>query len=345
MINPMVHKMKLSEIARLINGTLKGVDCDISGISNLDSQTVGTVAYADNKKNLDILVKSSVSALIIPGNFECTEKPVILVDDPKLAFSKIIVYFSPYKPYPETIFPHVFIEGTVTLGKGVTILPFTSIMDEAEIGDHTVIYSQVFIGKRVKIGKNCVIKAGVKIDDETVIGDHCIIHHNTVIGGDGFGYIQKDGKNIKLPQIGNIVIENDVEIGACVTIDRAAMGSTVIGEGTKIDNLVQIAHNVKIGANSIIVAQVGIAGSTTLGRNCIISGQVGIVDHVKIGDGVVIMAQSGIEGGTIESKKVLLGSPARDFMEQKRIYASLPKLPELVKRVTQLEKEIHDKNN
>jgi UDP-3-O-[3-hydroxymyristoyl] glucosamine N-acyltransferase len=258
-----------------------------------------------------------------------------------MAFSKVLDLFNPYKPYKREIYPAVYIEKGAKIGSNVTVLPFTSIMDNVLIGDNTVIYSQVYIGKNVRIGKNCLIKAGVKIDDETVIGDNVIIHHNAVIGGDGFGYIQKDGKNIKIPQIGRIIIGNDVEIGACVTVDRATVGETVIGDGVKIDNLVQVAHNVKIGEGTVIASQSGISGSSTIGAHCMIAGQVGIADHVDIGNSVMVLAQSGIGSGkAIENNRVIFGSPARDAIEEKRILASISRLPDLIKSINQIKKRL-----
>ncbi len=334
--------MKLSEIAAVIGGELVGNEVEIIGVSGLDEQSENTIAYAENKRNLELLINSSVAAIIIKKDMATSGKPVIKADDPKFAISKVLELFSPYKPYKKEIYPNTYIEKSAKIGKNVTVLPFSNIMEGTEIGDNTIIYSQVFIGKNVKIGKNCIIKAGVKIDDETTIGDNVIIHHNSVVGGDGFGYVQKDGKNFKVPQIGRIIIEDDVEIGACVTIDRSTIGNTVIGKGVKVDNLVQIAHNVKIGENTFLAGQVGVAGSSTIGRNCFLGGQVGIADHVTIGDNVAILVQSGIESKrVIESNKVLFGSPARDLMAQKRIIFSLDRLPELVKTNRAIKKKLN----
>lgn len=333
--------MKLSEIANLFDGTLEGQDLEITGVSNLDIQKPNTIAYAENKKTLTRLTNTEVSALLLPMDLEYNEKPVIRVTNPKMAFIEVLKLFNPYTKYPQKIYPQTYIEESAQIEKNVTIMPFTTIMENSTIGEDTTLYAHVFIGRNVTIGKNCIIKSGVKIDDGTVIGDNVIIHHNSVIGGDGFGYVQDDqGKNHKIPQIGNIVIESDVEIGACVTIDRAAFHSTHIHQGVKIDNLVQIAHNVEIGENSIIVSQVGIAGSSSIGKNCVLAGQVGVADHVKIGNHVVIMAQSGIDKKKIEDNKVLFGSPARDFMFSKRIYASQEKLPALIKTVNLIKKKL-----
>jgi UDP-3-O-[3-hydroxymyristoyl] glucosamine N-acyltransferase len=213
-------------------------------------------------------------------------------------------------------------------------------MDNARIGENTVIYSQVYIGKNVTVGKNCIIKAGVKIDDETVIGDNTIIHHNSVIGGEGFGYIGKDGLNIKIPHIGRIVIGNDVEIGSCVTVDRAEISETIIGDGVKIDNLVQIAHNVKIGEGTLIASCVGISGSSVIGSHCILAGQVGVADHVMLGDNVILLAQSGVRPGRVESNSVLFGTPALDAMKAKRIHAAMERLPEIVKGFSKIKKKL-----
>jgi UDP-3-O-[3-hydroxymyristoyl] glucosamine N-acyltransferase len=333
--------MKLSEIAKIIKGSLSGDDIEIAGVSDLDNQRPGTIGFAQDMKNLEKLEFSETSALILPPGLSCRSKPFIIAENPKEAFAKVLELFSPYKPYRAGIYPAVYIEKGAAIGAGVTILPFTSVMDNASIGDNTVIYSQVFIGKNVRIGKNCLIKAGVKIDDEAVIGDNVIIHHNSVIGGDGFGYIQKDGRNIKLPQAGRIIIEDDVEIGCGVTIDRATISETVIGKGVKIDNLVQISHNVRIGEGTVIVSQTGIAGSSTIGSHCIIAGQTGIADHAVLQDNVVVLAQSGLAPGkTFEAGSVWLGSPAREANEEKRIHASMSRLPGLIKTVMQIKKKL-----
>ena len=332
--------MKLSEIAEKIQGKLCGENIDISGLSGLDNPVTGTIAFAENKKNLEALSSSNISAILIKRDMVCNEKPSIQCDDPKLCFGILLGIFSTLKPYPQKVFPEAFVAPSALIGNNVTILPFAVIMDGAKIGDNTVIYSNVFIGKEAVIGENCLIKSGVVIDDQCIIGNKVIIHPNSVIGGDGFGYIQRNGKNIKIPQIGKIRIEDDVEIGACVTIDRATIGETLISENVKIDNLVQIAHNVKIGSSAILVSQVGIAGSSSVGKNSILAGQVGVADHIEIGDNVTIMAQSGVEDRKIDSGSIIFGTPARNFMDMKRIYSAQARLPELLKRVKTLEDKV-----
>ncbi|MCX7882810.1 MAG: UDP-3-O-(3-hydroxymyristoyl)glucosamine N-acyltransferase [Brevinematales bacterium] len=331
--------MKLSEIARRLGLSMHGEDVEIEGVSGLDAPVAGTLGFIEHKRMVAEANASPIEAFIV-GEGVSLNKPFLVSPHPKYSFSQVVAWFSPYTPYERGISPQAYVHPSAKLGAGVTVMPFACIMEDAEIGENTVIYPHVFIGKGVKVGRECVIKAGVKIDDLTIIGERVIIHHNTVVGGDGFGYVVHEGRNVKIPQIGRIRIGNDVEIGACVTIDRAALGETVIEDDVKIDNLVQIAHNVHIGAHSIIVAQVGIAGSTSLGEGCILAGQVGVADHVTIGDRVVVMAQSGIEDKEVPSGKVLFGTPARDFMEQKRILAAQLRLPDLVKRVGEIEKRL-----
>ncbi|MGC8765283.1 MAG: UDP-3-O-(3-hydroxymyristoyl)glucosamine N-acyltransferase [Brevinematia bacterium] len=336
--------MKLSELAVLLGGRLCGNDIEVSGISDLEIQLAGTIAYVENKKYLKFFENSIVSALLLPAELTAEKKPYLSVEKPKEAFARLLDIFNKYKELrpllKESEFKDVLIEDEVSFGSGVYIYPFTTILMGSVIGENTIIYSNCFIGRDVKIGKNCLIKSGVKIDCNVEIGDNVIIHHNAVIGGDGFGYYQENGKSYKIPQIGKIRIGNDVEIGAGVTIDRATIGETVIGNGVKIDNLVHIAHNVKIGDNSVIVAQVGIAGSTKIGKSCILAGQVGVADHVEMGDNVIVLAQSGIESGQkINSGEILFGTPAKPAMQEKRIEAALLRLPDLLKRVSELEKK------
>ncbi len=337
--------MKLSEIAKILDGKLMGEDTEINGVSDLNYQKTNTIAYVESEKFLSQMEDSNVSALLLPEGLTSSKKTYISVKKPKEAFAKLLDIFNKYKNIKPILKPSsfdgVYFENEVKIGKDVFIFPFTTVLSGTTIGENTVIYSNCFIGRDVKIGKNCIIKSGVKIDSNIEIGDNVIIHHNAVIGGDGFGYYQENGVSYKIPQIGTIKIGNNVEIGAGVTIDRATIGETVIEDGVKIDNLVHIAHNVRIGANSIIVAQVGIAGSTIIGKNCIFAGQVGIADHVEIGDNVVILAQSGVESkAKISNGEVMFGTPARPVMEEKRIIASLGRLPEMLKRLNKIEKKL-----
>ena len=233
---------------------------------------------------------------------------------------------------------------TSKVGENVYVGAFTCVSEKVRIGDGTQIYPQVFIGKNVKIGKNCIIYSGVRIYDYCVIGDNCIVHSNTVIGSDGFGFQPtKDGYQ-KIPQLGNVVLENHVEIGSNCSIDRGTIGSTIIGKGTKIDNLIQIAHNVKIGQNNVIAAQAGIAGSTVIGDWNQIGGQAGIVGHIQIGNQVKIQAQSGVNNSTKDGE-ILYGSPAINASDYRRNYVHFRNFTEIVKRLNNLEKNSKDKTN
>jgi UDP-3-O-[3-hydroxymyristoyl] glucosamine N-acyltransferase len=233
---------------------------------------------------------------------------------------------------------------TSEVGENVYIGAFTCVSEKVIIGNETQIYPQVYIGKDVKIGKNCVIYSGVRIYDHCEIGDHCIIHSNTVIGSDGFGFQPtKDGYQ-KIPQLGNVVIEDNVEIGSNCSIDRGTIGSTIIGKGTKIDNLIQIAHNVKIGQNNVIAAQVGIAGSTIIGDWNQIGGQVGVVGHIKIGSQVKIQAQSGVNNN-VNDGEILYGSPAINASDYRRNFVHFRNFTEIVKRINKLELNSKDNPN
>jgi UDP-3-O-[3-hydroxymyristoyl] glucosamine N-acyltransferase len=230
------------------------------------------------------------------------------------------------------------------LGEDVYIGAHTYISDKVKIGNSTQIYPQVYIGKNVKIGENCIIYSGARVYDFCVIGDNCIIHSNTVIGSDGFGFQPTENGYQKIPQLGNVVLENNVEIGSNCSIDRGTIGSTVIGEGTKIDNLIQIAHNVRIGKNNVIAAQAGIAGSTIIGDWNQIGGQTGIVGHIKIGNQVRIQAQSGVNSN-VEDKETLYGSPAISAGDYRRSYVHFRNLTEIVKRISELEKKSKESSN
>ncbi len=331
--------MKLSELAKILGGKLEGDDIEVGGVSNLDEQKPGTVAYVENAKRLPNFADSCVAALVMDPSVEYSGKPVIRVENIKLAFAKLLGAFDPFGKFPAKVYPNVFIDPSAKIGKNVTVMPFATILEDSQVGDGTVVFPNTYVGRGVKIGRDCTIKSGVAIMDGCEIGDRVVIHPNSVIGGDGFGYAQCDGKYHKIPQIGKVVIEDDVEIGACVTIDRATISETVVAKGVKIDNLVQIAHNCRVGEDTVLMSQVGIAGSTKVGKNCILAGQVGVTDHADIGDGVIIMAKTGVDAKHIESGKVLFGIPARDAMFAKRIMAAEERLPELLKTVRAMNKE------
>ncbi len=228
-----------------------------------------------------------------------------------------------------------------TLGKGVSVGTFSILDEGSKIGDNTVLHPQVFVGKNVEIGKDCILYPGVKIYDRCKIGDHCVLHANVVIGSDGFGFAaQPDGRYSKIPQIGNVVLEDDVEIGANTTIDRATLGSTIIRKGVKLDNLVMVAHNVEIGENTVVAAQAGFAGSTKIGQQCRIGGQTGFVGHIDVAEGTQVQAQSGVAASVKKPGTAIYGSPALQYNNYLRSYAIFKKLPDLYKKIIALEKKL-----
>lgn len=331
----------LREIAEFIKGKLQGdPDTLIFGVSGIKEAKEGEITFLANPKYITYLDKTHASAVIVPYDIESINKPVICVENPSLAFAKVISLFvSSTGKHPQGIHPTAVVGKNVKLGKDVCIGAYVVIEDEAEIGDRTVIYPCCYIGYQTKIGKDTLIYSNVSIRERITIGDRVIIHSGTVIGSDGFGFATVEGVHHKIPQIGTVEIGDDVEIGANVTIDRARFDKTVIGKGTKIDNLVHIAHNVIIGENCIIVAQVGISGSTTIGKNVTLAGQVGIVGHISIGDNSIVMAQSGVTK-SFPQNSILWGSPAKSADLAKRINACVQNLPRLYKKVSELEKRL-----
>ncbi len=332
--------MKLSEIAQLFNGRVEGnPDIEISGVKGIEDAKEGDITYLVSTKNRDKLNNCRASALIVKEKIESFEGSQLLVDNPQFVFVKLLQKFY-FKPHPyRGISEAACIAKTCRLGKNVTVYPFSFIDEDVEIGDNTVIYPFTFIGKESQIGSDCIIHSNVTIRERIKVGDRVVIHAGSVIGSDGFGYIFHEGKHEKIPQVGSVIIEDDVEIGACTTIDRATTGNTIIGKGTKIDNLVQIAHNVKLGQNCIVVAQVGIAGSSSIGHGCILAGQVGISDHVEIESGTIVTAQSGVMPGKVE-KGVFSGSPIMPHREWLRANAIFQRLPELYKKLREIEEKI-----
>jgi UDP-3-O-[3-hydroxymyristoyl] glucosamine N-acyltransferase len=319
-------EIKLSFLAEKIGGVLHGEDITVKTFSSIDDPKESTIVLLANKKYTDLLNNSNIKAVIVYDTVKVSiDKPHIIVKEDKLVLVKLLDIFYPEKPFPSSISKNSFIAEDAKIGLKCYIGEFVYIGFGSEVGDNSYISAGVKIGNNVKIGSNVKIYSNVVIYDDTVIGDNVIIHAGAVIGSDGFGYVNLPDRHVKIRQVGNVVIENDVEIGANSCIDRAALGSTVIGKGTKIDNLVQIGHNVKIGKNCIIVSQVGIAGSCNIGNYVILAGQVGIADHVNIADGTIVMAQAGVMSD-ITQKGVYVGSPimeARQFMKSQAVFKEL----------------------
>jgi len=335
-----MHKT-LKELAEFVQGEVVGdASIIITGANGIKESEPGDITFLSNSKYFTLLNSTSASAVITSRESFKTDKPLIRTDNPSLAFAKIIsLVKADTISHPKGIHPSAILGKNVTLGENISLGAHAVIEDNACVGDNSIIYPGVFIGKKVNIGSNVLIYPNVSIREESVIGNNVIIHSGTVIGSDGFGFVSIEGKHHKIPQVGIVEIGDDVEIGANVTIDRARFGKTVIGAGTKIDNLVQIAHNVVIGKNCLIVAQVGISGSTTIGDNVILAGQVGLVGHIKVGDNTVVTAQSGVSK-SIPSNAVFSGSPARPNMENQRSLACISSLPKILNLVKELKKRI-----
>jgi len=333
----------LKEIAELIDGEVVGNgDTIITGVSGIKEAGEGDITFLANPKYFSLIEKTHASAIVTSPDVETAAKPIVRTENPSLAFAKIVSTFAPSQvKHPQGIHPTAIIGEDVTLGSDIAIGPYVVIEDEVSIGDKTIIYSGCFIGQHTKIGADTLVYPNVSIRERSTIGSRVIIHSGTVIGSDGFGFATIDGLHHKIPQIGTVEIGDDVEIGANVTIDRARFDKTVIGKGTKIDNLVQIAHNVLIGENSIIVAQVGISGSTTIGKNVILAGQVGVVGHITIGDNAIVMAQSGVSK-SVPAQTTVWGYPAKPEKIAKQINACVHNLPRLYNTITELKKRIKE---
>jgi UDP-3-O-[3-hydroxymyristoyl] glucosamine N-acyltransferase len=335
--------LTVEELAKLLNCRFEGNGkVQIKDVSDLENAGEGDLVFLAHRKYLSLLDQSKASAAIIPVEERYDRVPVIKSENAHLSFVKVIEHFyTPFRPEPG-IHPTAVVSPSARLGKEVSVGPFVHIGDEVDIGDNAVIFPFVAIYRGVKIGKETVIHSHVSIREEVRIGNRVIIHNNAVIGSDGFGYLQdKSRAPIKIPQVGTVIIEDDVEIGANTAVDRAALGETVIKKGTKIDNLVQVAHNVEIGENCILAGQTGISGSVKIGKNVIIGGQVAINDHVKIGDNVMMAGRTGVVGD-IPSGSIIAGTPAQDIREWKKSSIAFARLGELVKDIRALKKKVAD---
>ncbi len=341
--------MKAKDIAQLLNAQYHGSeDIEITGISSIEKAQKHQLTFLSNKKYEKFLSSTDAACIIVDKSIDIKQYPdkaFIICDDAYFCFAKVVkTLFDNAKREPK-ISDKATIDKSATVDKTCTIEDFVFIEENVEIGENSIIMPFVYIGKDTKIGKNCIIYPSVTIRENCFIGNNVIIHSGSVIGSDGFGYAHtKDNKHIKIPQIGNVVIEDDVEIGSNVSIDRAALDSTIIKKGAKIDNLVQIAHNVVIGENTIVVAQTGISGSSKIGNNVILAGQTGIAGHLEIADGVIITAKSGV-GSSIKKAGVYSGIPIYEHKKWLRSSAVTPKLSDMYKKLKELEKKIEELEN
>lgn len=338
------------EIASLVGGTIEGKpEVVVNDVAKIEEGKPGTLAFLANEKYTPHLYTTRASVVLINESFELqNDKEItatlIRTPDAYSAFAKVLEAYSQMKKKQGGIADTAIISEKAELGENVFVGDFVVIEENVKIGDNTSIYPHTYIGQGSHIGEDCTLYTGVKIYSDSVIGTNTTIHAGTVIGSDGFGFAPQAANDYKkIPQIGNVIIEDHVEIGANCTIDRATMGSTVIRKGVKLDNLIQVAHNVEIGENTVIAAQSGISGSSTVGKNCMFGGQVGISGHISIADEVKIGAQSGISNHIREKGITVLGSPAFDISMFKRAFAYFRNLPKVMKRIEQLEQKLKDR--
>jgi UDP-3-O-[3-hydroxymyristoyl] glucosamine N-acyltransferase len=333
-------KKRLKELAAWVDGTVVGDgEIEISGVAAIEEARTGEITFVANPKYLPRLSETHASAVIVSIEVTQADKPLLCVTNPYLAFAKIFTLFS-QKPYqPKGIDSNTWVSPTAKLGKDLTLYPFVYIGDRCSIEDRVTLYPGVYVGENSSIGEDSILYPNVSIYSGTVLGKRVILHSGVVVGSDGFGYVKEGKQNVKIPQVGSVEIEDDVEIGANTTIDRATLGKTIIRRGVKIDNLVQVAHNVAIGEDSIIVAQVGISGSTKIGNNVMLAGQVGVVGHIEIGDNVMVGAQAGVTHD-LAANQGYVGSPALPHREFLRAITVFPKLPEMRKTLIEIEKRL-----
>ena len=334
-------KVTLDTVAKAIDGTVVGDgSVEITGVAGIREAQEGDLTFLANPRYEPYLACTHASAIIVAENHRDVGKPLIQNSNPYLAFLKAVRFFQGDAERPSPgVHPSAVVARDVKVDPTSCIGPHVVLERGVSVGARSIIQAGCYVGAGVRIGADTLLYPNVTVREGCEIGDRVIVHSGTVVGSDGFGFVRDGGVHRKLPQVGNVVVEDDVELGACVTIDRATMGTTRIGAGSKIDNLVQIAHNVQVGKNCIIVAQVGISGSTVLGDDVVLAGQVGVVGHIEIGAGAMIGAKSGVSR-SVKPGERLFGSPALPVTQAMRIEASLRHLPELLHTVRQLRRRV-----
>jgi len=337
-------KFSASQVAEIVNGKVEGnPDVLVSYVSKIEEGKKGTLSFLANPKYTSFIYDTEASIVLVNNDFkpEKEVKPtLIFVDDAYSAFAKLLEFYNKVKMNKSGISPKAHISSSATLGENVYVGEFAFIGDGAEIADNAKIYPQVYVGDNVKIGKETTLFPGSKVYADNIIGNKCNIHSGVIIGSDGFGFAPQGENYMKIAQIGNVILEDEVEIGSNSTIDRATLGSTIIRKGAKIDNLCQIAHNVEIGENTVVAAQTGISGSTKIGKNCLFGGQVGIIGHISIADEVKIAAQSGIGKSIRKQGEIVQGSPAFEIFKYKKSYIHFRNLNTIKNKVDELEKKL-----
>ncbi len=328
-------------LAEWVRGEVLGDgDLPIANARTLSEAEPGDITFVEHEKHLNAWHSSRASAAIVPGNVPVNGRPIIRVSDPLMAFAQVVQQLRgrPVEAAP-SISPTAHVHPSVRLSPGASVGPFVVIGEGTEIGPDCTLHAGAVVGRSCKLGANVTLYPHVVISDDCILGNRVIIHANSVIGADGFGYRTHQGRHVKVPQLGWVELEDDVEIGACSTIDRGTFGPTRVGTGTKIDNLVMIGHNCQIGKHNLLCSQVGIAGSCVTGDYVVMAGQVGVADHLRIGDRATILAKSGVSGHVAAGTQVM-GSPARLHKEYARMVACLDKLPELRREITHISKHL-----
>ncbi len=337
-------RITVTDIANLVSGEVVGDgNVFISGFSGIKEAKEGEFTFLANPKYEPLLKETKASVILVPRQIACPGKTVIRVDNPSLAFTQAVDFLlkDSVRYQPQGIHPTAIVGQGAVIGHGVALGPYVVIEPGAVIGDNTLIYAGCYIGHEAQIGAGCLFHPNVSVRERVSIGNRVIIHNGAVIGSDGYGYVTVDAKHMKIPQVGTVIIEDDVEIGANVTIDRARFDKTVVGEGTKIDNLVHIAHNVIIGKHCLIVAQVGISGSSRIGNYVILAGQAGIVGHLEIGDGAIVAAQSGVSK-SVKAGEQVFGYPAQPMKQAVRTNAHIQRLDHYVQMIKDLKQRVEE---
>jgi len=334
------------QIAELIGGTLEGnPEVVVRRVIKIDEDETGGLGFLANPKYEQFIYSTGADVVIVHNDFKAEKelKPTLIrVEEPYLAIASLLEMYNKMKLDKSGVSKLAFVDESASIGKDVYIGEYAFVGKNTVLGDGVKVYPNVYIGDFSKIGDRSLIFSGVRLYHDTAIGNDCTLHSGVIVGGDGFGFAPNEqGEFVKVAQTGNVVIEDNVEIGANTTIDRATLGSTIIRNGVKLDNLIQVAHNVEIGENTVIAAQTGISGSTKIGKNCMIGGQVGIVGHIKIGDNVKIQAQAGIPSN-VKDGDIIMGSPAINLRQYMKSYIHFKNLDRIVQRLDNLEKKLED---
>lgn len=332
-----------SQIAGILEGEVEGnPEIAVHKLAKIEEGEKGSLTFLANPKYTPYIYTTKASITIVNRDFtpdQNLETTLIKVEDAYKSFSKLLEYYDQVKLNKTGIENPVFIADSATYGKGLYLGAFSYVGENVVLGENVKIYPNAYIGDNARLGDNVIIFSGAKVYSETVIGKNCVIQSGAIIGSDGFGFApNKNGTFSKIPQTGNVILEDDVDVGAGTTIDRATMGSTILRKGVKLDNQIQIAHNVEIGAHTVIAAQTGVAGSTKIGKHCMIGGQVGFAGHITIGDNVKIQAQSGI-GRNVKDDEVLQGSPAFNYGDYNKSYVHFKNFPKIVNQINKLDKK------